>query len=156
MKLNNKGFAITSVLYGLLLLFVFLVGSYLLVLTSKKNRLDTISADIDDKYGFNTKIRDVDVQILSLDSYTAPYTAPYTGKYVFKVTDVNDSNYTCSSYIKKGSVITDTDTNTGTNIDIKLNNISFIESVCVEKNNEYKLQSVDLKEIWYNDLGSDS
>ena len=42
MKLNNKGFAITSVLYGLLILFVILVGSYLTILVAKKNRLDTI------------------------------------------------------------------------------------------------------------------
>lgn len=47
MKLNNKGFAITAVLYGLLILFVFLVGSYLTVLTSKKNRIDKISSEIE-------------------------------------------------------------------------------------------------------------
>lgn len=147
MKLNNKGFAITSVLYGLLLLFVFLVSSYLLVLTSKKNRLDTISADIGDKYGFNTKIV-VSNPFSSLDSYTAPY----TGKYVFNVK--TGSNYTCSSYIKKDSVITYTGTY-GSHF--KLNNISFIESVCVEINDkDENLQSVDSIEIWYNDLGSDS
>ena len=37
MKLNNKGFAITSVLYGLLILFVSLVGTYLTILVSKGN-----------------------------------------------------------------------------------------------------------------------
>lgn len=48
MKLNNKGFAITAVLYGLLILFVFLVGSYLTVLTAKKNRVDKITSEIED------------------------------------------------------------------------------------------------------------
>lgn len=47
MKLNNKGFAITAVLYGLLILFVFLVGSYLTVLTAKKNRVDKITEEIE-------------------------------------------------------------------------------------------------------------
>ena len=53
MKLNNKGFAITSVLYGLLILFVSLVGTYLAVLVSKMNRLNNISEDINEKYDFN-------------------------------------------------------------------------------------------------------
>ena len=130
MKLNNKGFAITSVLYGLLLLFVFLVGSYLLVLTSKKNRLDTISADIDDKYGFNTTT-DVDDPFLSSDSYTAPY----TGKYVFTFSDSS----TCTSYIKNGTDISD------------LSNVTFIGNC--NRSNTSNIISI---EVWYNDLGSGS
>lgn len=50
MKLNNKGFAITAVLYGLLILFVLLVSSYLLVLSARKNRVDNLVKDIEDKY----------------------------------------------------------------------------------------------------------
>lgn len=50
MKLNNKGFAITAVLYGLLILFVILVSSYLLVLGAKKDRIDTIVKDIEAEY----------------------------------------------------------------------------------------------------------
>ena len=50
MKLNNKGFAITAILYGILILFVFLVGSYFLVLSSKKNRLDNIIKGIETKH----------------------------------------------------------------------------------------------------------
>lgn len=129
MKLNNKGFAITSVLYGLLLLFVFLVGSYLLVLTSKKNRLDTISADIDDKYGFNTETT------IPTSSYTAPYTAPYTGKYVFTFSDSS----TCTSYIKNGTDISD------------LSNVTFIGNC--NRSNTSNIISI---EVWYNDLGSGS
>lgn len=50
MKLNNKGFAITAVLYGLLLLFVILVSSYLLVLSAKKDRVDTLTNEIETNY----------------------------------------------------------------------------------------------------------
>ena len=50
MKLNNKGFAITAVLYGLLILFVILVSSYLLVLSVKKDRVDTIVNEIENDY----------------------------------------------------------------------------------------------------------
>ena len=47
MKLNNKGFAITAVLYGLLILFVVLIGSYLTLNNKKKSRLDIITSDIE-------------------------------------------------------------------------------------------------------------
>ena len=62
MKLNNKGFAITAVLYGLLILFVFLVGSYLTVLTAKKNRVDKITEEIENQkqipdFLFNTSVK---------------------------------------------------------------------------------------------------
>lgn len=54
MKLNNKGFAITGILYGLLILFALLVGSYLTVLTARKNRLDGIVENIENEYNGNT------------------------------------------------------------------------------------------------------
>lgn len=50
MKLNNKGFAITSVLYGLLILFVVLTSTYLVILSSKKNNIDKITEDLEEDY----------------------------------------------------------------------------------------------------------
>lgn len=50
MKLNNKGFAITAVLYGLLILFVVLVGSYLTVLSVRKSRTDNLINDMEEDY----------------------------------------------------------------------------------------------------------
>lgn len=50
MKLNNKGFAITSVLYGLLILFVLLTSTYLSMLTTKKNNIDKVAEDIEEEY----------------------------------------------------------------------------------------------------------
>ena len=54
MKLNNKGFAITAVLYGLLILFVILVSSYLLVLSAKKDRVDNLVNEIEKDYSMET------------------------------------------------------------------------------------------------------
>ena len=48
MKLNNKGFAITSVLYGLLILFVVLTSTYLAILSS--NNIDKITEDLEEDY----------------------------------------------------------------------------------------------------------
>lgn len=53
MKLNNKGFAITSVLYGLLILFVVLTSTYLAILSSKKNNIDKITEGLEEDY-FNS------------------------------------------------------------------------------------------------------
>jgi len=50
MKLNNKGFAITAVLYGLLILFVVLTSSYLLVLSAKKDRVEKLAEEIESSY----------------------------------------------------------------------------------------------------------
>ena len=50
MKLNNKVFAITSVLYGLLILFVVLTSTYLAILSSKKNNIDKITEDLEEDY----------------------------------------------------------------------------------------------------------
>lgn len=50
MRLNNRGFAITAVLYGLLILFALLASSYLVVLSAKKDRVEDIVSDIEDEY----------------------------------------------------------------------------------------------------------
>lgn len=105
MKLNNKGFAITSVLYGLLILFVSLVGTYLAVLLSKMNKLDNISDDINDKYGFNTCLnKNADGECTEIKSNSptvschVEYTVEYTGKYIFQ----DSTNKNCITYLKKG------------------------------------------------------
>lgn len=111
MKLNNKGFAITSVLYGLLILFVSLVGTYLAVLLSKMNRLNNISEDINEKYGFNTCLNKEEngncTEIKSdspVISCYGSYTAEYTGKYIF----IDDSENKCITYLKKGKIYENT------------------------------------------------
>ena len=50
MKLNNKGFAITAVLYGLLILFVLTAGSYLIALSIKKDRVTSLTDEIENSY----------------------------------------------------------------------------------------------------------
>ncbi|MBQ8192944.1 MAG: hypothetical protein IJZ46_02615 [Bacilli bacterium] len=127
MKLNNKGFAITSVLYGLLILFVILVGSYLTILVAKKNRLDTVSEEINDKYGFMSE-KIIGSQI------TNPYTAEYTGKYLFTVNDTLD----CTSYIEKGTIITSTF------------NGDFAEKTCNDYKTSPGISSIILEKIYYN------
>lgn len=93
MKLNNRGFAITSVLYGLLILFVLLTGSYLSILGAKKNRLDVITSDIEKRYAFENKLEGSSITI-SGDSFEAPC----VGKYIL----VNGLGNDKSVYLYKG------------------------------------------------------
>lgn len=93
MKLNNRGFAITSVLYGLLILFVLLTGSYLSILGAKKNRLDVITSDIEKRYAFENKLEGSSITI-SGDSFEAPC----VGKYILGNGLGNDK----SVYLYKG------------------------------------------------------
>ena len=92
MKLNNKGFAITSVLYGLLILFVVFTGTYLSLLGSKKNKLDNITKDIEAKYVFEKKLND------SISITNGSFTAPCIGKY-----KLNNNKYV---YLYKGKTYT--------------------------------------------------
>lgn len=135
MKLNNKGFAITSVLYGLLILFVSLVGTYLTILVSKMNRLNNISEDINNEYGFKKESE-------PNENITSTYEVEYTGKYIFTIIEqMSGQRKTCTSYLSNG-------------FDIKYNsgmvNITFIESDCNVINSDNNISSLTLKEIYYN------
>ena len=85
--MNNKGFAITGILYGILLLFLAVLASLLAVLSTRINRLFTlteeVNASIENKntININTTITDY-------------YITEYRGKYTF---NVNGS--TCTSYL---------------------------------------------------------
>lgn len=81
MKLNNKGFAITSVLYGLLILFVVLVGTYLTILSAQKNRVDTLVEGIEEDYNSETCINNPVSDDLCNCVEGNVIGAPYTGKY---------------------------------------------------------------------------
>ena len=81
MKLNNKGFAITSVLYGLLILFVVLVGTYLTILSAQKNRVDTLVEGIEENYNSETCIDNPVSNDLCNCVEGNVIGAPYTGKY---------------------------------------------------------------------------
>lgn len=134
MGLNNKGFAITGVLYGLLILFVILVGSYLAIMSSKKNRLDTISDELNEKYGFEK------VKQIQTDAF--PYTTEYAGKYTFVMTDSSGKEYSCISYLDKDQVISYSEDYTNY-YQFSLSSISgfkfFTDAYCNDYNDDYGL-----------------
>lgn len=70
-KLNNKGFAISGIMYTLLLLFILLVSGFLIMIASRKSILDSIRREILNKHDVIIKggswSFDVEVTAGSLD-----------------------------------------------------------------------------------------
>jgi len=97
MKLNNKGFAITGILYTILILFVLLLSSLLAILSARVNRLSTINDDINNEIIYNNLINEDDALIVG-DDY---YITKYRGKYEFTIND----NKTCYSYLPNNALI---------------------------------------------------
>lgn len=80
-RLNNRGFAITAVLYGLLILFLLLFLGMIRILNTERKRMEKISDEID-KSIVNMEKIDINSGI----SEGGIYVTPYRGKYVFKIT----------------------------------------------------------------------
>ncbi len=88
MKLNNKGFAITGILYTLLVLFLITLISVLAELNTRKKIMEKSIETLEDKYEF-----------ISCGHTTEEKEAPETGKYIFKGAN------TCYAYIAKGATL---------------------------------------------------
>lgn len=88
-RLNNRGFAITAVLYGLLILFLLLFLGMIRILNTERKRMEKISDEIDksivnmDKIGINS----------GEISEGGIYVTPYRGKYVFKINGDETKEY---------------------------------------------------------------
>lgn len=87
-RLNNLGFAITAVLYGLLILFLLLFLGMIRILNTERKRMEKISDEID-KSIVNMEKIDINSGI----SEGGIYVTPYRGKYVFKITGDETKEY---------------------------------------------------------------
>ncbi len=79
-RLNNRGFAITAVLYGLLILFLLLFLGMIRILNTERKRMAKISDEID-----NSIVNMERIDISSDIYYGDIYVTPYRGKYVFTI-----------------------------------------------------------------------
>lgn len=52
--MNNKGFAITSIIYGLMLLFVLMIASFLTILVGRNRRMDDLISSVQDTLEYET------------------------------------------------------------------------------------------------------
>ena len=110
LKLNNKGFAITGILYSVLVLFLMILVSMLSLLSSRQNRLYTLTGTIKEEMETKNNIYIPEFTSDSNDEHTSnPLTTnigsyfitKYRGKYTFII---NGSN-TCYSYLPANIII---------------------------------------------------
>lgn len=89
-RLNNRGFAITAVLYGLLILFLLLFLGMIRILNTERKRMEKISDEIDKSIVNMDKI---DINSDNMISEGGIYVTPYRGKYVFKINGDETKEY---------------------------------------------------------------
>ena len=89
-RLNNRGFAITAVLYGLLILFLLLFLGMIRILNTERKRMEKISDEIDKSI---VNMEKIDINSSNEISEGGIYVTPYRGKYVFKITGDTSKEY---------------------------------------------------------------
>lgn len=95
--MNNKGFAITGIIYTLLILFLMILITVLAGLRASQ-KLMINSTEI-----FETSFEGESVDITNTKSTGI---ASHSGKYIFITTSPSGNQITCSTYLSKGTNIT--------------------------------------------------
>lgn len=90
MKLNNKGFAITGILYTLFILFIMILLSILSGLNTRKNIMEKSVETLANDYKWGGQTLE-----------TSSSSAPKTGKYKYIATDGTEKE--CYTYLKSGA-----------------------------------------------------
>jgi len=120
--MNNKGFAITGILYTLFVLFIMILLSILSTISYKKGILEKTIIGLEDDFSL-TEIADLNTTINADERI-----ATINGKYVFNLyteivydaTNKKTVKNECSIYLKKGQIIPISITDTNTNPDFTL------------------------------------
>lgn len=98
-RMNNRGFAITSILYTLFILFLMILLSVLGGLRTRKDMLESSTSVLEESFlGSNVKQNDY------INYVKQEGKAPVDGKYVFELDD-NSQKVMCSTYLHKNDVI---------------------------------------------------
>lgn len=122
MNLNNKGFAISGILYTLFIMFLLISISILAGLSNQKNMLE--QSITNEENSFTGK------KIENIEEIKNQKNAIVKGKYIYILT-YNGNTQKCYAYLKKGT-------------DIYSSDIEFVPSIC----NEYDSDNLELSEVY--------
>lgn len=129
LKLNNKGFAITGILYTLFILFLLILVSLLGGLKSKQNLLMNSVDSFENKYQLSPVCNTKDT--CNNNSVVSSGIIKYSGKYIFRSIDSAIADQTCTAYLKKGTNIIN-------------DNITFFPAMC----NDYDKEQYELIKVY--------
>lgn len=108
--MNNKGFAITSTLYTIFILFIMLLLSILAGLSTRKKILEKSVETLEKSYS------ESEFENITITNNLAPVTGKYQVE--FKAGNGNATiTLSCYSYLKKGTDVSDWKTITYTTVD---------------------------------------
>lgn len=119
--MNNKGFAITGILYTLLILFLMILLSVLSGMRANKNMLEQSIASLEDDF------EGVPLSSDKVEQVRINKMASVNGKYEFSVSFPGGDKHTCYAYLAKNTIIDE--------------NIVFTRQDC----NSYSFNSSDLE-----------
>ena len=108
--MNNKGFAITGILYTILIMFILILLSVLSGLNSRMQLMEKAVSTVNDDYILKNPPK--------TDVYDSVVGAKYTGKYVF-----TKGGETCSIYLSRGQLISSSSVFIGNNCSNVFNDI---------------------------------
>lgn len=128
--LNNKGFAITSILYVLFILFLLILISVLSGLSSKKNMAEKTLEMLEDSF-IGVEMDRTDEKVIEAQELGI---APVTGKYIFMI---DGTNTLCSTYLTRGTNWNEED-------------VTYIPKDC----NDYEVDMTLMKIYSFEDEGS--
>ena len=90
--MNNKGFAITGILYGLMLIFILVLTSFLSILVGKNRRIDELEKSVYE----SVKLSHITIELTDeVDKYqyttlsNAIYTIKYSGRECNAILPIN-------------------------------------------------------------------
>ena len=91
--MNNKGFAVTGIIYGIMLLFVLVVTSFLTIIVGRNRRVDALVDGVYDKVNYYTETITLDdTNAAFITQRKGLYKINYNGEYVNSVDTVEIVN----------------------------------------------------------------
>lgn len=95
--MNNKGFAITGIIYTLFVMFLMILLSILSGLSSLQRLMINSNESLENTFQGTT------VLASEIENMKINGEANYFGKYIFEVTGPNGTKIKCSTYLEKGT-----------------------------------------------------
>lgn len=92
--MNNKGFAITSIIYGLMLLFIVIITSFLSILIGKNRRMDKLVEGVYESLEYEQ----ITVKSTAFENSKNAYVTKEKGLYYFEYND-------CLVYLPKSVIL---------------------------------------------------
>lgn len=100
--MNNRGFAITGIIYTLFILFLMILLTVITGLNSFQKLI------INSTENFATTFEGREIELTELIKIKESGIAPYSGKYHFKITTTSGTTFNnCFSYLTKGTNFND-------------------------------------------------